>query len=193
MENLISLNQKSVGDGPLNISDKIYTVRGERVMLDYDLAEIYGYTTGAFNRQVKNNADKFDEDFRFLLTDEEYGLLCKNCIAKSGRGGNRSIPYAFTEQGIYMLMTVLHGELATKQSKALIRIFHAMKNYILESNNYSLVSRVVENEHNIKLIQAELSETLKKSDISPILLNFNTEIQNEFLFLNGELAKATET
>ncbi len=161
-------------------------------MPDSHLAEIYGYEPKQFNRQVQRNIKKYDEDFRFQLTKEEYeNLKCQN--GTSSWGGDRHLPYAFTEQGIYMLMTVLHGELATKQSKALIRIFHAMKNYILESNNYSLASKVAENEQNIKLIQAELSETLKKSDISPILLNFNTKMQNEFVFLNGELAKATET
>ena len=202
MENLININQESVGS-------KIYNIRGEKVMLDFDLAEIYGYTVGAFNRQVRNNIEKFDADFRFQLTKEEYqNLKCNFCISSFGLeqsdslrhrselsswGGDRHLPYAFTEQGIYMLMTVLHGDLATRQSKALIRIFHAMKNYILESNNYSLVSQVIENKNDIRQIRAELSETLKKSDISPILLNFSTDVQSEFVFLNGELAKATET
>ena len=116
-------------------------------MLDADLADIYGYTTKAFNQQVKNNIGKFDDDFRFQLTKEEYyGILrSKNLTSKIIISHNKSdnydysavlrsknltleleqgkyskyLPYAFTEQGIYMLMTVLKGELATKQSKAL--------------------------------------------------------------------------
>ena len=178
----------------LLISNKIYTIRGQKVMLDSDLAEIYGYTVGAFNQQVSRNIDKFDDDFRFQLSKKEYDSLKSHfVISKIGRGGDRHIPYAFTEQGIYMLMTVLHGELATKQSKTLIRIFHAMKNYYLETQNYSLISKVLENEQNIKSIQAELANTLKKTDISPILLNFSDPaLIQEFVFFNGELAKATE-
>ena len=119
----------------LKLKDMIYEIRGKQVMLDSDLAKIYGYTTSNFNRQVKNNIDKFDEDFMFQLTESEFqNLMCKNCT--SSWGGTRKIPYAFTEQGIYMLMTVLKGDLAIKQSKSLIRLFKNMKDYIVESNNY---------------------------------------------------------
>ena len=77
----------------------IYCIRGTRVMLDMDLADIYGYSTKDFNRQVKNNIEKFDQDFMFQLTDEEYeNLRCKN--STSSWGGRRYNPYAFTEQGI---------------------------------------------------------------------------------------------
>ena len=104
------------------LKEYIYYIRGVRVMLDVDLAKIYGYRTKDFNRQVKNNIEKFDSDFMFQLSNEECEILrCKNFT--SSWGGRRYNPYAFTEQGIYMLMTVLKGELAIKQSKALIRIF----------------------------------------------------------------------
>lgn len=97
-----------------------------------DLAKIYGYSTKDFNRQVKNNIEKFEQDFMFQLSDEERGILrCKN--STSSWGGRRYNPYAFTEQGIYMLMTVLKGDLAIKQSKALIRIFKQMKDYIVDN------------------------------------------------------------
>ena len=121
------------------IQSKIYIVRGQKVMLDVDLAEIYGYETKSFNRQVKNNQQKFEgEDFMFQLTDEELdGLLrCKNCTLNRGGGRGKHVkynPYVFTEQGIYMLMTVLRGDLATKQSRALIRTFKQMKDYIVEN------------------------------------------------------------
>ena len=101
-------------------------------MLDMDLAKIYGYSTKDFNRQVKNDIEKFEQDFMFQLSDEECEILrCKN--STSSWGGRRYNPYAFTEQGIYMLMTVLKGDLATKQSKALIRIFKQMKDYIVDN------------------------------------------------------------
>ena len=139
------------------LKSRIYTIRGVKVMLDADLAEIYGYETRKFNEQVKNNIGKFDEDFRFQLTSEEFenlkskiwtsncgnslnfdnfykkgNLMSKNRI--SSWGGTRKMPYAFTEQGIYMLMTVLKGEQAIAQSKALIRLFKQMKDYIAAEN-----------------------------------------------------------
>ena len=104
-------------------------------MLDADLAEIYGYDTKGFNRQVKNNIEKFDEDFMFELTDEELeDLRYKNCTANIS-SKSRYNPHVFTEQGLYMLMTVLKGPLAVKQSKALIRTFKKMKDYILENRD----------------------------------------------------------
>ena len=119
-----------------NIKDKIYTIRGVKVMLDMDLAEIYGYSTKAFNQQVRNNIEKFDEDFMFQLTDEEVLYLSRSNFltsmqVKGVKGGRAYNPYAFTEQGIYMLMTVLKGELAVAQSKSLIRIFKEMKDFII--------------------------------------------------------------
>lgn len=90
------------------LRSKIYTIRGFQVMLDFDLVKIYGYETKNFNRQVKNNIERFDEDFRFQLTDDEVAELsrCKIFTLNTGRGSNvKYKPYAFTEQGIYMLMT----------------------------------------------------------------------------------------
>ena len=120
------------------IRDKIYEIRGQKVMLDFDLAEIYGYTTKAFNQQVKRNAVRFDDDFIFQLTREETIEISRSqnvtSIQVAGiKGGRSSFPYAFTESGIYMLMTILKGDLAVQQSKALIRTFRAMKDYIIEN------------------------------------------------------------
>ena len=188
---------------PKNIADKIYTIRGQKVMLDYDLAELYGYTTSAFNQQVKNNKEKFEgEDFMFRLAEKDMSivLLSKNLTAKiDGRGGDRRLPYAFTESGIYMLMTVLKGDLATKQSRALIRTFRAMKDYII--SHQSVVSKVIDNTKDIteikteiKQIASEMTGVVKKSEISPILLDFAKVAETkEFLILNGEPARAKET
>jgi len=117
----------------------IYTIRGQRVMLDYDLAAIYGYTTKAFNQQVKNNAEKFPFDFVFKLDDTEFHNLRSKNLTANYSTMSRLLPYAFTEQGIYMLMTVLRGELAIKQSIMLIRLFKQMKDYLVD--NRALVSR----------------------------------------------------
>ena len=96
-----------------DIRDKIYTIRGVQVMLDSDLATFYGYSTKAFNQQVKNNSARFPDDLMFQLTAEEIAafLRSKNLTSKDDNmlkvqsGGRRYLPYAFTEQGIYMLMT----------------------------------------------------------------------------------------
>ena len=127
---VIELNNES-------IEKLIYVIRGKKVMLDYDLAKIYGYETKNLNRQVNNNIEKFPEEFRFQLNEYDVYLLsrCKNFTLKNGRGQNfKYLPYAFTEQGIYMLMTVLKGDLATRQSIALVKAFKQMKDYIIENN-----------------------------------------------------------
>ncbi len=139
------------------VKEKVYEIRNKKVMLDYDLAKIYGYETRYFNRQVKNNIERFnDEDFMFQLTKEEIqNLMCKKFT--SSWGGIRKLPYAFTEQGIYMLATVLKGELAVKQSKALIKIFKKMKDFIFE-NDYFLNQKfinnlVIEHDNDIKILK----------------------------------------
>ena len=183
------------------IRDKIYEVRGFKVMIDADLAEIYGYTTSAFNQQVKRNEHKFPEDFRFMLTEDEWQILLSQNVTASWGGDRRTKRWAFTEQGIYMLMTVLNGELATRQSISIIRIFQAMKDYITETQGlvtqrdilrlsmqtnenteaiHQLQSSVADQqkqlmEHDDKLAQAleQIGETVKKSDIAPILELFD--------------------
>ena len=115
------------------IRDKIYVVRGVQVMLDFELAEIYGYTTSAFNQQIKRNEEKFPDDFRFQLTTREFQNLLSQNVTASWGGDRRTEPWCFTESGIYMLMTALKGEIATKQSIALIRTFRAMKDYIVQN------------------------------------------------------------
>ena len=106
-----------------SIKDMIYEIRGQKVMLDFDLARIYGYETRKFNQQVKNNISKFPEDFMFQITKEESDYLVMSNFLTSRKlnfytgqsGGTRKLLYAFTEKGIYMLMTVLRGEIAAKR------------------------------------------------------------------------------
>ena len=137
------------------IEGKILVIRDQQVMLDRDLAEIYGYSTKAFNQQVKNNIEKFPEDMMFKLTKDEIGILSRSKFLTSMmqtegmKGGRVYLPYAFTEQGIYMLMTVLKGELATQQSIALVRLFKQMRHYFAE--NVGIISRISSTE--AKLIE----------------------------------------
>lgn len=110
----------------LNTNDlkkKVYVLRNVQVMLDFDLAEIYGYEVRALNQQVKRNIARFPEDFMFQLTKNDidfiksqFVTLPNKALFTDDEGGNRKLPYAFTEQGIYMLATVLKGDVAEKQS-----------------------------------------------------------------------------
>ena len=157
-------NQEIILINKETIQSKIYIVRGQKVMLDFELAEIYGYTTTKFNQQVKNNIEKFDEDFMFQLTKEEFDNLISKKLTSSW-GGRRKLPKVFTEQGIYMLMTVLKGELATKQSKALIRTFKQMKDYIIENQDLigereylQLSMQISQNIHTTMELRSDLND-----------------------------------
>ena len=247
------------------LKSRIYTIRGVKVMLDADLAEIYGYSTKDFNRQVKNNIKKFDADFRFQLTkaevenlsrsnfltlepqnslnfansgqkdnlrskiwtssekskfEQEDDLRCKNCTSSDGDklepqkilrskksvsswGGVRYAPYAFTEQGIYMLMTVLKGEQATAQSKALIRLFKQMKDYIAAENApdisagmVALATQTSQNTRDIAEIATDvrtLSNKVERNEsfLQKVMANFvDPSTFKHFLILNGQRLEA---
>ena len=105
----------------------MHEIRGQKVMLYFDLARIYGYETKRFSEQIANNSGKFDEDFMFRLSPEEWSTILKSKKSASSWGGRRKLPFAFTEQGVYMLMSVLRGDIAVRQSKTLIRLFKSMK------------------------------------------------------------------
>ena len=153
-----------------DIKDKIYYIRGQRVMIDSDLAKIYGYTTKAFNQQVQRNIERFDEDFIFKLTKEEYYeiLRSQNVTLELKQGQyTKYLPYAFTEEGIYMLMTVLKGELAVKQSKALIRIFKSMKDYLISHRVLEqeyINNMVLEHDESIKYLKETFSKMKKNTN-----------------------------
>ena len=214
-----------------NIESMVYEIRGQKVMLDFDLARIYGYETKYLNRQVQRNIDKFPKDFMFQLNETEIIILsrCQNVTSKNSvseseeslwcqnvtlknsvseseeslwskktalnKSGNlrgkhiKYLPYAFTEQGIYMLMTVLKGELATKQSIALIKAFKRMKDYLVSSNYLvnanellKLSNQVNKNTSNIDLIEKKL-EMVMDNFIDP-------SKYKEFVFLCGEKLEA---
>ena len=207
-DEIMLVNQES-------LAEKIYIIRGQKVMLDFELAEIYGYETKRFNEQVKNNIEKFDDDFRFQLTKEEWeNLRSKISTSKSetGSGGRRYLPYVFSEAGIYMLMTVLKGELAVKQSKALIRTFKQMKDYIVENQgligqreflqlSMQITSNVVEMqglrrdlmnvEDKVAGLVDNLGNVVHKSELSELILDLsNPQLKYGFLLLNGEPIEA---
>ena len=116
------------------IERAILLIRGEKVMLDSDLAEIYGVETGALNRAVKRNASRFPNDFMFKLTPKEAeSLRCQIGISNKGRGGRRHLPHAFTKHGALMLANVLNSERAAQTSVLVVRAFVRLRQ-LLSSN-----------------------------------------------------------
>jgi len=185
------------------LKSKIYVIRGQRVMLAADLAEIYGYTTKAFNQQVKNNIEKFEEDFRFQLTREEVDELVRSKILtsrdeglfKGQSGGTRYLPWCFTESGIYMLMTVLKGELAVRQSKALIRTFKLMKDYITQDPMLLHSSDVARLSVQISEHSREISEIrermVTKDDLTKVIQSFSLPDKGiEYVIYAGQTFEA---
>ena len=154
------------------VVNMIHEIREQKVMLDFELAELYGYETKRFNEQVKNNIERFPEEFMFKLTSNEvkeisWSIFSTSIMQEKGiKGGRTYLPYAFTEQGIYMLMTVLKGEIAVKQSIALIRVFKAMKDYISSNNLLSLneVLKLSEQTHQNTNSIAKLEERMDNTD-----------------------------
>lgn len=127
-------------------------------MLDYDLAEIYGYEVKRLNEQVKRNVTRFPEDFMFQLTKDEIPEdFLKSQIATLNENGNKrglhikKLPYAFTEQGIYMLATVLRGEIAEQQSIFIMRAFREMRHYIKQNQQFVTQAEM-------RLVTAKVSE-----------------------------------
>ncbi len=174
---------------------KIYMIRGQKVMLAADLAEIYGYSTKAFNQQVRNNIEKFDEDFRFQLTPDETAELRSKFLTANINPMSRYEPFVFTETGIYMLMTVLKGDLAVRQSKALIRTFKAMKDYIQNepqlvepSNLIRLSLQLSENTKDISEIKEKM---ITKDDLTKVIQSFSLPDKGiEYVIYSGQTFEA---
>ena len=149
----------------ISIENKILVIRGQQVMLDKDLAEIYGYEVKALNQQVKRNISRFPDDFMFELTREEIDFVKSQFVTSpnnnwySGQeGGRRKPPLAFTEQGVYMLATVLHGELAEQQTITIMRTFKKMRHYFAE--NAGIISRLSDTETKFN-VQYPIGASLK--------------------------------
>ena len=118
---------------PENIAQLVFFVRGEKVMLDADLARLYGVTTGNLNKAVKRNQARFPGDFMFQLTGKETESLIFQSGRSKGRGGRRHRPYAFTEQGVAMLSSVLRSSRAVEVNIAIMRTFVQLRR-LMDSN-----------------------------------------------------------
>ena len=120
----------------IQIQNLIYEIRGRKVMLDSDLAKLYGVETFNLNKAVKRNLSRFPKDFMFQLTKDEYdSLIFQIGISNSKRGGRRFMPYVFTEQGVAMLSSVLQSEQAISINIQIMRTFVQMKQFALENKD----------------------------------------------------------
>lgn len=187
-----------------SIQSVIYTIRSQQVMLDADLAAIYGYEVRALNQQVKRNISRFPDDFMFQLTKEEVESVKSQIVISSDAsffagqsGGRRKPPYAFTEQGIYMLGSVLKGQVADQQTIYIMRAFREMRHFF--ANNELMFKRV----SSIELRQLDFERrTDEKLDIifdyihdheeSTQKVFFDGQIFDAFSLIADLISKATQ-
>lgn len=151
------------------IQSKIYEIRGQRVMLDFDLAELYQVETRTLKQAVRRNIERFPEDFMFEITETEYNYLknslTSQIVISNERGGRRYMPFAFTEQGVAMLSSVLRSGTAIQVNIAIMRAFVAMRNYITTTTQ--ITSELAEIRAKLALLErADLDNTEAVNDLS---------------------------
>lgn len=162
------------------IERKIYLIRGQKVMIDVDLAELYGVATRQLNQQVTRNKKRFPEDFMFQLTrDEAESLRSQFVISNRGRGGRRYLPYVFTEQGVAMLSSVLSSEQAIEVNIAIMRAFVRLRQ-MLETNEElnrkfsAVIKKLSTHDKYFKIVFDELKKLTEKPPSSRRQIGFKT-------------------
>lgn len=159
------------------IQNKIVELRGMRVMLDYDLAEMYGVETKRLKESVRRNIDRFPSDFMFELTRDEYNSLRSQfATLENGRGNySKYLPFAFTEQGVAMLSSVLNSKLAIQININIMRAFVAIRNYLIQQSATSL--EIEKLWTHVKSLEEQTEENLKAvNDLSDDTQNTFDEI-----------------
>ena len=150
----------------MNIENMIYEIRGQQVMLDFDLAKLYECKNGTkeINQAVKNNLEKFPERFSWILEDEEKKFLRSKFLTTNYSNMSRSNPRAFTEQGVAMLATILKTPVATKITISIMDTFVMMRHYIGDSDLkiINIESKIIEHDNSIKLLQESFDELSNK-------------------------------
>ncbi|MEA3463812.1 MAG: ORF6N domain-containing protein [Patescibacteria group bacterium] len=156
------------------IESKIFLIRGKKVMLDRDLANLYGVTTGRLNEQVRRNIDRFPDDFMFQLSKEEFDILISQ-IATSSWGGIRKLPLVFAEQGVAMLSSVLKSKKAIKVNIAIMRVFVNIRKFVSSYEGLAMKIAELEKKYDKKigkiftvldyLIKGSEEEKKKKNEI----------------------------
>ena len=150
------------------ITDKIYLIRNQKVMLDRDLAELYGVETKRINEQTKRNIDRFPEKFMFQLDENEFEIL-KSQFATSSWGGTRKIPFVFTEHGILQLSNVIKSESAIRMSIKIIEIFVSLRQFLNDNLSIKLEieelkKKSINQDKNIELVFSYLDELIEKQE-----------------------------
>ena len=150
------------------LMSKIYLIRDQKVMLDSDLAELYGVETRRLNEQVARNADRFPDDFMFRLNEAEFDSLMSQ-IATSKRGGRRKLPYVFTEHGVLMLSSVLNSKQAIMVNIQVMRIFTHIRKKFLENlelrTEIDTIKKKLDNQDkNMEIVFRYLDELIEKND-----------------------------
>ena len=176
-----------------NIEPLIKVIRGQQVMLDKDLATLYGIETKVLNQTVKRNIERFPDDFRFELSREE--CLRSQFVTSNGRGGNRYSTYAFTEQGVAMLSSVLRSKTAIEVNIQIMRAFVSMRHFMV--NNASVFSRLETIEyHQLEILQHQqdtdkhLEESDKRIDEVFRRLDEGNAKPKQGVFYNGQIYDA---
>ena len=161
------------------VINKVYLIRGQKVMLDEDLAELYQVETKRLNEQVRRNIERFPDDFMFKLTHNEFENL-KSQFATSSWGGRRKLPLAFTEQGVSMLSGVLNSEIAIRVHIQIIRVFAKMKELLLTHKDILLQLEKIEkkltgHDEDIQLIFKYLKQLLNPPQPPRNKIGFRTK------------------
>lgn len=155
------------------IQSKIYEIRGQRVMLDFDLAQMYGTETKVLKQAVKRNIKRFPTDFMFELNKEEFEFLRSQFVTSNQRGGTRYMPFAFTEQGVAMLSSILNSEVAIEINISIMRAFIAVRQLIANPppDKHSLLQKEVK----------ELKQYIEEIFTDQNDINEDTRIQLELI------------
>jgi hypothetical protein len=163
----------------------VHIVRGQRVMLDFDLARLYGVTTSALNQAVQRNADRFPEDFAYQVTQQELTVLMSQIvISKPARGGRRKCPWAFTEHGVAMLSSVLRSSAAVRVNIEIMRTFFRLRRLMatpgeLVEQLRRLAETVQLHDEQIKAIAQVLNNLMERPEVPKRRIGFHVREKGE--------------
>ena len=178
---------------PNIIQKKIYEIRGTRVMLDFDLAELYQVETKVLKQAVRRNLDRFPEDFMFEITEQEYNSLIislrSQIVTSNKRGGLRYMPFAFSEHGVIMLASLLRSDIAIQTSIKITRAFIAMRNYIMSTQH--LESELAALKAKLELLERNDEDNLEA--INDLSEDMRHEIDNIYMARAALSVKPVDT
>ena len=176
-----------MSDEIILIQNLIYEIRGKRVMLDSDLARLYQVETKVLNQAVKRNIKRFPPDFMFQLDNKEFANL-KSQIVTSSWGGRRTPPMAFTEEGIAMLASVLHSDVAISANISILRAFVKVREYLLAAS--SLTAELQELKAKVDLLQLQQEENLEA--VNDLSEDVRQDIDNLYMAIAALSARIEE-